>query len=140
MQQPRLENVMELLYLTIKTTITARQAMKLFMAKNKRFALGRALLLHVSVSDARGVADSLVLDNIVHHASPGIMNVMRAMKNPTRRGHITCATLRSWLTLHCRSSSAASRSVASLLRRMSRRNTKIHERVFGRSTSCTIAS
>ena len=38
----------------------------------------------VAVSDARGGADSLVLDNIVHHASPDLMNVMRAKYDPTR--------------------------------------------------------
>ena len=32
----------------------------------------------IAVSDARGGADTLVLDDIVHHASPELMNVMRA--------------------------------------------------------------
>ena len=38
----------------------------------------------VAVSDARGGVDSLVLDNIVHHASLELMNVMRAKYYPTR--------------------------------------------------------
>uniref|UniRef100_A0AAV1U2V5 Retrovirus-related Pol polyprotein from transposon TNT 1-94-like beta-barrel domain-containing protein n=1 Tax=Peronospora matthiolae TaxID=2874970 RepID=A0AAV1U2V5_9STRA len=42
----------------------------------------------VAVSDARGGADSLVLDNIVHHASPELMNVMRAKYDPTRSNYL----------------------------------------------------
>ena len=38
----------------------------------------------VAVSDERGGADSLVLDNFVHHASPELMNVMRAKYDSTR--------------------------------------------------------
>uniref|UniRef100_A0AAV1V1J0 CCHC-type domain-containing protein n=1 Tax=Peronospora matthiolae TaxID=2874970 RepID=A0AAV1V1J0_9STRA len=58
-QMPRLEHILEQLLLAFKTTITA-------------------------ISEARSGADSLVLDNIVHHASPGLMNVMRAKHDPTR--------------------------------------------------------
>ena len=84
-QQPRLEHVMEQLHLTFKTTITASQAMKLFMAKKEaRRTWAEHFLYVVAVSDARGGADSLVLDNIVHHASPDLMNVMRAKYDPTR--------------------------------------------------------
>uniref|UniRef100_A0AAV1TAB2 DDE-1 domain-containing protein n=1 Tax=Peronospora matthiolae TaxID=2874970 RepID=A0AAV1TAB2_9STRA len=59
--------------------------MKLFMKKKeaKRTWLERFLYM-VAVSDARGGADSLVLDNIVHHASPKLMDVMRAKYDPTR--------------------------------------------------------
>ena len=42
----------------------------------------------VVVSDARGGTDSFVLDNIVHHASPDLMNVMRAKNDPTRSGYL----------------------------------------------------
>ena len=38
----------------------------------------------LDVNDAREVADMLVLDNIVHHASPELMSVMRAKYDPTR--------------------------------------------------------
>ena len=84
-QQPRLEHVMEQLHLTFKTTMTASQAMKLFRAeKEARRTWAEHFLYMVAVSDARGGADSLVLDNIVHHASPELMNVMRAKYKPTR--------------------------------------------------------
>ena len=42
----------------------------------------------VAFSDARGGDDSLVLDNIVHHASPDLMNVMRAKYEPTRTDYL----------------------------------------------------
>ena len=42
----------------------------------------------VVVSDARGSADSLVLDNIVPHASPELMNVIRAKYDPTRSDYL----------------------------------------------------
>lgn len=42
----------------------------------------------VAVSDARGGADSLVIDNIVHHASPDLMNVMRAKYDTTRSDYL----------------------------------------------------
>ena len=38
----------------------------------------------IAVSEARGGADSLVLDNIVHHASTELINVMRAKYDPMR--------------------------------------------------------
>ena len=41
-------------------------------------------LYMVAVRDARGGADSLVLDNIVHHVSPGLLIVIRAEFDPTR--------------------------------------------------------
>ena len=70
---------------TFKTTVTASQAMKLFMQKkdSKRTWAERYLYM-VAVSDARGGADSLVLNNIVHHASPDLMNVMQAKYDSTR--------------------------------------------------------
>uniref|UniRef100_A0AAV1V901 Uncharacterized protein n=1 Tax=Peronospora matthiolae TaxID=2874970 RepID=A0AAV1V901_9STRA len=88
-QQPRLEHVMEQLHLPFKTTITASQAMKLFMTrKEARRTWAEHFLYMVAVSDARGGADSLVLDNIVHHASPDLMNVMRAKYDPTRSDYL----------------------------------------------------
>ena len=38
----------------------------------------------VAVSDARGGADSLVFDNILHHTSPELMNAMRVKNDLTR--------------------------------------------------------
>ena len=38
----------------------------------------------VAVSEARGGADSLVLDNIVNHPLPELMNVMRSKYEPTQ--------------------------------------------------------
>uniref|UniRef100_A0AAV1UMW7 Uncharacterized protein n=1 Tax=Peronospora matthiolae TaxID=2874970 RepID=A0AAV1UMW7_9STRA len=88
-QQPRLEHVMEQLHLTFKTTITASQAMKLFMTRKEvRRTWAEHFLYMVAVSDARGGADSLVLDNIVHHTSPDLMNVMRAKYDPTRSDYL----------------------------------------------------
>ena len=59
--------------------------MKLFIAKKEaRRTWVENFLYMVTVSNARGGADSLVLDNFVHHASPELMNVMRAQYNPTR--------------------------------------------------------
>ena len=84
-QQPTLEHVMTQLHATFKTTITASQAMKLFMQKKDvKRTWAEHFLYMVAVSDARGGADSLVLDNIVHHASPDLMNVMRAKYDSTR--------------------------------------------------------
>ena len=45
-------------------------------------------LYMVAVSDARGGADSFVLDNIVHHAPPELMNVMRAKYDTTRSDYL----------------------------------------------------
>ena len=42
----------------------------------------------VAVSDARGGVDSLVSDNIVHHASPDLMSVMRAKYDSTRLNYL----------------------------------------------------
>ncbi|CAI5733954.1 unnamed protein product [Hyaloperonospora brassicae] len=76
---------MEQLLATFKTTIKAGQAMKLFLAKKEaRRTWVEHYLYMVAVSDARGGADSLVLDKIVHHASPELMNVMRAKYDPCR--------------------------------------------------------
>uniref|UniRef100_A0AAV1T9S2 Uncharacterized protein n=1 Tax=Peronospora matthiolae TaxID=2874970 RepID=A0AAV1T9S2_9STRA len=70
-QSPTLEYTMEQPLRTFKTSITASQAMKLFMAKkDARRIWAENFLYMVAVSEARGGADSLVLDNIVHHASP----------------------------------------------------------------------
>ena len=41
-------------------------------------------LYMVAVNDARGDADSLYLDNINHHASPELMNVIHAKYDPAR--------------------------------------------------------
>lgn len=91
-QQPRLEHVMEQLQLTFKTTITASQPMKLFMTKKEaRRAWAEHFLSMVAVSDAHDGADSLVLDNIVHHASPELMNVMRAKYNPAQFDYLRLA-------------------------------------------------
>ena len=89
MQQPRLEHVMEQLHLAFKTTIWESQAMKLFMAKKEtQRTWAERFLYMVAVSDARGGLDSLVLDNIVHHASPELMNVMQAKYDPTRSDYL----------------------------------------------------
>lgn len=70
-QHPTLDYVMCQLLATFKTSITASQAMKLFMQKkDSKRTWAEHYLYMVAVSDARGGADSLVLDNIVHHASP----------------------------------------------------------------------
>ena len=80
---------MEQLHLTFKTAITASQAMKLFMAKKEaRRTCAEHFLYMVAVSDAGGVEDSLVLDNIVYHASPELMSVMRAKYDPTRSDYL----------------------------------------------------
>uniref|UniRef100_M4BRN4 RxLR effector candidate protein n=1 Tax=Hyaloperonospora arabidopsidis (strain Emoy2) TaxID=559515 RepID=M4BRN4_HYAAE len=42
----------------------------------------------VTVRDARGGADSLVLDNIVYHASPEFMNLMWTNYDPTRSDYL----------------------------------------------------
>ena len=52
--------------------------------KEARNTWAEHFLYMVAVSDVRGGADSLVLDNIVHHASPKLINVMRAKYYPTR--------------------------------------------------------
>ena len=56
--------------------------------KEARRTWAEHFLYMVSVSDARGGADSLVLDNIVHHAPPDLMNVMRAKYDPTRSDYL----------------------------------------------------
>uniref|UniRef100_A0AAV1TQY3 CCHC-type domain-containing protein n=1 Tax=Peronospora matthiolae TaxID=2874970 RepID=A0AAV1TQY3_9STRA len=64
-QMPRLEYILEQLLLTFKTTITASQAMNLFMAKKEtRRTWAEHFLFMVAVSEARGGADLLVIDNI----------------------------------------------------------------------------
>ena len=74
---------MEQLHLTFKTTSTAGQVMKLFMIKEEaRRTWAEHFLYMVTVRDARGGADSLMLDNIENHASPELMNVMRANNYP----------------------------------------------------------
>ena len=58
--------------------------MKLFIQKKySKRTWAEHYLYMVAVSDARGGVDSLVLDNVVHHASPELMNVMRAKYDPT---------------------------------------------------------
>ena len=52
--------------------------------KEARFTWADHFLYMIAVSDARGGTDSLVLDNIVHHALPELMNVMQAKYNLTR--------------------------------------------------------
>ena len=52
--------------------------------KDARLTWAEHFLYMVAVSEARGGADSLVLDNIVHHASPELMNVMRSKYESTR--------------------------------------------------------
>lgn len=73
-----LDYVMCQLFATFKTTVTASPAMKLFMQKKySKRAWAEYFLYMVAVSDARVCADSLGLDNIVHHASYELINVMR---------------------------------------------------------------
>uniref|UniRef100_M4BE69 CCHC-type domain-containing protein n=1 Tax=Hyaloperonospora arabidopsidis (strain Emoy2) TaxID=559515 RepID=M4BE69_HYAAE len=88
-QMPRLEYILEQVHLTFKTTITASQAMKLFKQnKEARRTVAEHFLYMVAVSDARGGVDSLVLDNIVHHSSPELMNVMRANYESKRTDYL----------------------------------------------------
>uniref|UniRef100_A0AAV1VGW9 CCHC-type domain-containing protein n=1 Tax=Peronospora matthiolae TaxID=2874970 RepID=A0AAV1VGW9_9STRA len=80
---------MEQLLRTFKTSITASQAMKLIMAKkDARRTWAEHFLYMVAVSEARGGSDSLVLDNIVHHASPELVNVMRSKYETTRLDYL----------------------------------------------------
>ena len=90
---------MEQLLRTFKTSITASQAMKLFMAKkDARRTWAEHFVYMVAVSEARGGADSLVLDNIVNPASPELMNVMRSKYEPTRVDYLRHAEeLARWL-------------------------------------------
>ena len=63
--------------------------MKLFMTKKEAKRTDSENFFYMfAVSDARGGADSLVLDNIVHHASPDLMNVMRAKYDHIRSGYL----------------------------------------------------
>uniref|UniRef100_A0AAV1TI68 Uncharacterized protein n=1 Tax=Peronospora matthiolae TaxID=2874970 RepID=A0AAV1TI68_9STRA len=88
-QSPTLEYIMEQLLRTFKTSITASQAMKLFMAKkDARRTWAEHFLYMVAVSEACGGADSLVLENIVHHASPELVNVMRSKYEPNRLDYL----------------------------------------------------
>uniref|UniRef100_A0AAV1VI54 Integrase catalytic domain-containing protein n=2 Tax=Peronospora matthiolae TaxID=2874970 RepID=A0AAV1VI54_9STRA len=88
-QSPTLEYIMEQLLRTFKTSITASQAMKLIMAKkDARRTWAEHFLYMVAVSEARGGSDSLVLDNIVHHASPELVNVMRSKYETTRLDYL----------------------------------------------------
>uniref|UniRef100_A0AAV1UYM7 Uncharacterized protein n=1 Tax=Peronospora matthiolae TaxID=2874970 RepID=A0AAV1UYM7_9STRA len=80
---------MEQLLRTFKTSITASQAMKLIMAKkDARRTWAEHFLYMVAVSEARGGADSPVLDNIVQHATPELMNEMRSKYEPTRLDYL----------------------------------------------------
>ena len=99
---------MEQLLANFKTTITAGQAMKLFLEKQEARRTEHYLYM-VAVSDARGGADSLVLDNIVHHASPELMNVMRAKYDPCRVDYLRHAEK---LSHYAQSSSVAAQSAA----------------------------
>ena len=68
---------MKQLLRTIKLSITAIQAMKLSMAKkDARRTWAEHFLYMAAFSEARGGADFLVLDTIVHHASPKLINLM----------------------------------------------------------------
>ena len=59
----------------------------------------------VTVSDAHGGVDLLVLDNIVHHTSPELINIMWAKYDPTRFDYLRHAE--GLAHLRNRSSSAA---------------------------------
>ena len=52
--------------------------------KEARRTWSEHFLYMVAVGKVRGCADSLVLDDIVHHAPPKLMHVMRAKYDPTR--------------------------------------------------------
>ena len=70
----------------------------------------------VAVSDARGGADSLVLDDIVIHASPELMNVMRGKYDPTQSDylrHTECLAQWDWKSSQCKSTRYPSREPAS---------------------------
>uniref|UniRef100_A0AAV1UM57 Transposase n=1 Tax=Peronospora matthiolae TaxID=2874970 RepID=A0AAV1UM57_9STRA len=76
---------------TYKTTITASQEMKLFMRKkDSKRTWAEHYLYMVAISDVRAGDYSLILDNILHHASPEMMNVMRSKYDPTFRLLTTC--------------------------------------------------
>ena len=71
-----LETFKRRLRLAVNETLCAKEG--------RKETVRRAFSVPRCVSDAKGGADSLVLDNIVHHASPDLMNVMRAKYDPTR--------------------------------------------------------
>lgn len=80
---------MKQLDMAFRTTITASQTMKLFMTKKEaRRTWAEQFLYMVAFNDARGGADSLVLDNIVYHALLKLMNVMLAKLDPTRSKYL----------------------------------------------------
>uniref|UniRef100_A0AAV1TP71 Uncharacterized protein n=1 Tax=Peronospora matthiolae TaxID=2874970 RepID=A0AAV1TP71_9STRA len=88
-QRAKLDYVMCQLLAIFETTITAIQAMKLFtQRKDSKRKQDEHFLYMVVVSDAHKGADSLMLDNIVHHASPDLKNVMRAKDDPTRVAYL----------------------------------------------------
>ena len=88
-----------------KTTITASQAIKLFMQKKySKRTWAEHYLYMVAVSDAREDVDSRVLNNVVHHASPELINVMRAKYDSTRVDYYV--TPNSWRALRSRLSLA----------------------------------
>ena len=77
------------------------KTMKLFMQKKDlKRAWAEHYLYRVDLSGARGGADSLGLDNIVHHASPELINVMRAKYDPTRIDYLHHAEVMA----HCANS------------------------------------
>ena len=75
-----LETFKRRLRLAVNETLCAKEG--------RKETVRRAFSVPRRVSDAKGGADSLVLDNIVHHASPDLMNVMRAKYDPTRNDYL----------------------------------------------------
>ena len=84
LEQRTLDYVMGRMLAT-KTSITAAQAMKLFaQRKDSKRTWPEHFLYLVAVDDARGGADTLVLDNIVIHASADLDLVLKAKYDPNR--------------------------------------------------------
>ena len=88
-EQPTLEHAMQRLLHTFATKITPAQSMKVFTApKNSKRSWTKHYLYLVAVREACGGADSLVLDNIVHYADPGMRVSMLSRLNSTRTDYL----------------------------------------------------
>ena len=88
-EQPTLDYVMGRMIATFKTSITAAQAMKLFAKrKDPKRTWPEQYLYLVAVTDARGGEDTLVLDNIVNHASAELVLVLIAKYDQNRIDHL----------------------------------------------------
>ena len=80
---------MQRLLQTFSTKISPAQSMKLFTApKASHRSWTDHFLYLTAVSDACGGADTLVLDNIVHHADPQMRTTMLSRLNIHRMDHL----------------------------------------------------